>query len=239
LSPSRFDRTADRYAQSAARRDWSGLASWCSPAPGDCALDVAAGPGFLSAALLRVVARAVALDESEALLAHAPEGVERVVGDAAALPFPDGSFEIVTCVNSLHHVPEPDAVLGEAARVLSDGGRIVIQDYLADPDSDAAERWDEIERLRDAGHHHLPPRGFVAGALGRHGLHLAYEEEWTSSWKLDDWVGMAECDEATSARIRELVGADRFSLTAWRGRFSRSPEPWDPSVTVSSGSVLG
>jgi ubiquinone/menaquinone biosynthesis C-methylase UbiE len=222
LSPSRFDRTADRYAQSAARRDWSALAEWCSPAPGDRALDIAAGPGFLSAALLPMLARAVALDESEALLAHAPDGVERVVGDAAALPFPDGSFEIVTCVNSLHHVPDPEAVLGEAARVLSAGGRIVIQDYLADPDADAAARWDEIERLRDAGHHHLPPRGFVAEVLARHGLHLVREDDWESSWKLDDWVGMAECDEATHAQIRERVGADGFSLTAWRGRFERA-----------------
>src|SRR6185503_18637707 len=44
------------------------------------------------------------------------------VADMRALPFPDGSFASVLSVQSLEHVPDPDRVLAEAARVLEPGG---------------------------------------------------------------------------------------------------------------------
>lgn len=218
---SRFDRTAHRYADEARKRDYSELVSWCLPEAGDRALDVAAGPGFLSAALLPHVARAVAFDESEALLAHAPDGVERVSGDADALPFEDGSFDIVTCVHSLHHVPHPETALAEMARVLAPDGRLVVQDYVADPDPAQAREWDEIERLRDPGHGRLLRRGEVAGLVGPCGLAPDDETEWTSTWDAGRWISMVEPDEATAARLVELIGSERFQLIDWRGRFKR------------------
>jgi len=218
---SRFDRTADRYAEEARKRDYSELVRWCMPGPDDRALDVAAGPGFLSAALLPEVARAVAYDSSAALLAHAPDGVEQVTGDAAALPFDDRSFDVITCVHSLHHLPDAAAVLGEMARVLAPGGRLVVQDYVADPDPEEARRWDEIERLRDPGHSRLPRRGEVAELLAGHGLALDEETEWESNWSAERWITMAEPDPATAARIAELIGSERFTIIDWRGRFQR------------------
>ena len=47
---------------------------------------------------------------------------ETVVADMRALPFSDGSFASVLSVQSLEHVPDPDRVLAEAARVLEPGG---------------------------------------------------------------------------------------------------------------------
>jgi SAM-dependent methyltransferase len=218
---SRFDRTAHRYADEARKRDYSELVSWCVPDAGDTALDVAAGPGFLSGALLPHVARAVAFDESGALLAHAPEGVEQVTGDADALPFDDESFDIVTCVHSLHHLPHPETALGEMARVLAPGGRLVVQDYLADPDPEQAAAWDEIERLRDPGHGRLLRRGEVAGLVAPRGLSPDDDTEWTSDWDAGRWISMVEPDEQTAARLLEMIGSDRFQLIDWRGRFKR------------------
>jgi SAM-dependent methyltransferase len=218
---SRFDRTAGRYADEARKRDYSELVRWCLPRPGDRALDVASGPGFLSAALLAEVAHAVAFDASAALLAHAPDGVEQVVGEADSLPFDDGSFDIVTCVHSLHHLPDPRAALVEMARVLAAGGRLVVQDYVADPDPEQARAWDEIERLRDPGHSQLPRRGEAAALLAGHGLTLDEETEWESNWSADRWISMAEPDAETAARLAELIGSERFVIVDWRGRFQR------------------
>jgi 2-polyprenyl-3-methyl-5-hydroxy-6-metoxy-1,4-benzoquinol methylase len=44
-------------------------------------------------------------------------GLSFLAGDAAALPFPDGSRDLVTAVEVLEHVPDPEAVLAEMARV--------------------------------------------------------------------------------------------------------------------------
>ena len=50
---------------------------------------------------------------------------ETVVADMRALPFPDGSFASVLSVQSLEHVPDPERVLSEVARVLVPGGTAV------------------------------------------------------------------------------------------------------------------
>jgi SAM-dependent methyltransferase len=47
-----------------------------------------------------------------------------VLGDLAALPFADASFELVTAFMSLQDVDDPDAALHEIERVLVPGGRI-------------------------------------------------------------------------------------------------------------------
>ena len=70
---SRFDRTADRYAAAARKRDWSDLVAWCEPQPADRVLDVAGGTGALAEALLPLVGSVTVCDVSEAMLAHVPD----------------------------------------------------------------------------------------------------------------------------------------------------------------------
>lgn len=48
--------------------------------------------------------------------------MERVRGDALALPFPSGSFDLVLSGGLLEHFPEPEAVLAEMVRILRPGG---------------------------------------------------------------------------------------------------------------------
>jgi SAM-dependent methyltransferase len=50
---------------------------------------------------------------------------ETVVADMRELPFGDASFASVLSVHSVEHVPDPDSVLAEAARVLEPGGTAV------------------------------------------------------------------------------------------------------------------
>jgi ubiquinone/menaquinone biosynthesis C-methylase UbiE len=50
--------------------------------------------------------------------------------DAARLPFEDGSFDVVLSFMATHHIGDPDAALGEVARVLRPGGQFVYADIL-------------------------------------------------------------------------------------------------------------
>jgi ubiquinone/menaquinone biosynthesis C-methylase UbiE len=63
---------------------------------------------------------------------EAAGGIVYAVGDAAALDFFDGMFDVVVSSSSLHHWADPHAVLAEIARVTRSGGRLVITDWSRD-----------------------------------------------------------------------------------------------------------
>lgn len=49
-----------------------------------------------------------------------------IVGDIAAVPEPDGSFDAVLCVEVFEHIPHPVEALREFARLLKPGGRLIL-----------------------------------------------------------------------------------------------------------------
>jgi len=218
---SRFDRTADRYAAHAAGREWGGFVAWCECRPEDRVLDVAGGPGTLAGVVVGSVATVTVLDSSPRLLEHVPAGVERVIGRAEQLPFPAAAFDLVTCVNSLHHIARPARALDEMARVLAPGGRIVLEDMVADPDGRRARRWEEIERLRDPEHGRLISPGEARGPLQAQGLHLDAEELWLRTSEVAPWLEVAGCTGGAAARVREMIGASEFEVRVWRARYRR------------------
>jgi arsenite methyltransferase len=108
--------------------------------PGESGLDVGCGVAYLACELAREVApggRIAAIDRSsEAVEASrlrvGQEGLDGVVtvqsGDAAELPFPEQSFDFVVSAQVYCYVPDVARAIGEAARVLRKGGRLVVLD---------------------------------------------------------------------------------------------------------------
>lgn len=100
--------------------------------PGERVVDVGFGGGYALDRLAPLVRpeRAVGVEVSDAMIAVVRERAggshDLHRADAAALPFPDGSFDAVLCVNTIYFWPEPDRVLREMHRVLRPGGRLVL-----------------------------------------------------------------------------------------------------------------
>lgn len=105
--------------------------------PGQRALDVGAGSGFLTEGLLAAGLQVVACDQSEAMLRELrrrlgdPDGLQCLVGDAAALPLAEGSFDAVFANMVLHHMEDPGKAIGEWSRLLRAGGVLVVSDLDA------------------------------------------------------------------------------------------------------------
>lgn len=96
-------------------------------------LEVGCGPGELAARVQDDLgAECVAIDISERMVELTrARGVDARVGDVQQLPFPDATFDCVVAAWMLYHVPDVDRALGELARVLRPGGRLVaVTNYL-------------------------------------------------------------------------------------------------------------
>jgi ubiquinone/menaquinone biosynthesis C-methylase UbiE len=163
----RFDRWAPRYERNRrsrcnARAQEEGLAVLALEAR-DRFLDVGCGSGAAVRAAAVRARRAVGVDLAPAMieraqaLAEGQAGVEFLVGDAEALPFPAGSFEALLCSSSFHHYPDPARAVAELARVLAPGGRLA----LAEPSADLllVRVADRVLRRFDGSHVRLYWRG--------------------------------------------------------------------------------
>lgn len=101
--------------------------------PDDRVLDVGCGPGNYTRWLAEAAGGGltVGLDASETMVAAAAarkqgDNIAYLRGDASALPFEDGSFDVVCSVGVIHLVEEPLVALGEMVRVLAPGGRLLV-----------------------------------------------------------------------------------------------------------------
>jgi SAM-dependent methyltransferase len=104
-------------------------------------LEVGCGPGHLSIRLARQHGLEVTgLDLDPAMITRARANADRsansdqrpptlLVGDVAALAFPDRSFDLVVSTLSMHHWADPTAGLAEIGRVLRPGARALIWDF--------------------------------------------------------------------------------------------------------------
>jgi demethylmenaquinone methyltransferase/2-methoxy-6-polyprenyl-1,4-benzoquinol methylase len=107
---------------------------------GERALDLCCGTGDLALALAKNGATTTGLDFSEKMLAVAEarrvknsklktQNLKFLQGDAMQLPFPDGSFDIVTVGYGLRNLASWETGLAEMHRVARPGARLIVLEF--------------------------------------------------------------------------------------------------------------
>lgn len=108
------------------------LLEQAAPSAGQRVIDLACGSGVVTELIANAVGpegSVVGLDFSPPMLGVArakqisTAPVEWVECDAAAIPFPDASFDLATCQHGVQFFPDPVACAKEVKRVLKPGGR--------------------------------------------------------------------------------------------------------------------
>jgi SAM-dependent methyltransferase len=182
----------------------------------ELALDSGCGTGSFAFALAPLVGEVVGVDTRadflDAARERAPENVRFVEGDAMALPFEYGGFDIAACVRALHHVRRPELAVSELARVTRPGGRLLIADQLGSVDPLRSLEQDRFERLRDPTHTRLLPEADIRGFLDANDLILVTSEIVRETVDLEQRLELARVPVDERVRIRGLAPGAEYEI---------------------------
>jgi ubiquinone/menaquinone biosynthesis C-methylase UbiE len=135
--------------------------------------------------------------------------------DAAALPFVDGSFDVVVSRFALHHFEDPAVQIAEMRRVLRPGGRLAVADLISDPDPEIATLQNHLERLRDPSHTRMLPLDELAELVG--GTDVEFRD---TERQLEPWLAQTHTSKRAANQIRKALQAelDGGAATGFRPR---------------------
>ena len=196
-------------------------------------LDLCCGQGALTAMLTQAGARAVGLDFSPEMLALAAvtaPAAELQQGDAAALPFDDGSFDVVLCNFGMMHLPDRPKALDEIRRVLRPDGAFLMAAWAAPEHSPAfGTVFSAIKAHADLSIVPAQPDLFVFARpieaerlMAAAGLALIAHDTVTPVWELSEPDGLFDiflnatvaAAQLLKAQKPEVIEAIRDQITA-------------------------
>ena len=178
-------------------------------------LDVGCGAGHTALAFAPHVAEVVALDMTQEMLDEAARlarqrGLANVAfqhGFAEELPFPDGSFEIVTSRFCAHHYADPARATREAARVLHAGGRYLLVDCIALEDPVQDTYLNALEVLRDPSHVRDASVSQWFAMFAAAGLAQTLVARWKLRLEFEPWLARIGTPRSLAEGIRSLMDA--------------------------------
>ena len=138
-----------------------GFSNFVSITSDDTLLDVASGTGDFVVFSSDKVKNATGIDISDRLVGLSCDKKDQLhltnidfkIGDVEDLPFTDGSFTVVTCKSSLHHMPRYEKVFSEILRCCKRNGRVALCDIMAFDDPEIDDFFEKFEKLVDISHY--------------------------------------------------------------------------------------
>jgi 2-polyprenyl-3-methyl-5-hydroxy-6-metoxy-1,4-benzoquinol methylase len=162
---------------------------WLGLSPGRVLLDVACGSGGPALRMAAVTGcSVVGIDVHEEAIQTASSMASQrdlaaraqfQVADATRrLPFSEGSFDAITCIDAINHLPDRPGVIAEWARVLKPGGRLLFTDPIT---VTGALTNAEIAARSSTSFYLFVPHGYDERVLAQCGLRLLVCEDVTAN----------------------------------------------------------
>jgi len=185
-------------------------------------LDVGCGAGHTGAAFAPHVGSVEGLDLTPAMLEQSQllareRGLTNFTtrqADVERLPYPDGSFDVVTCRQCAHHFSHPVRAVAEISRVLRRGGRFVLVDSVAPEEASHDTFLNTIERLRDPSHvrdhsvsqwqRMLAGSNLAGGVVERFDVYIEFES----------WIARQRTGEMAVSMLKELLDTAHAEIRA-------------------------
>jgi ubiquinone/menaquinone biosynthesis C-methylase UbiE len=176
-------------------------------------LDIATGGGHTANAFAPLVKKVTALDLTAEMLAAAESfitgnghsNVEFVRGDAENLPFPDDSFDIVTCRIAPHHFPNVDLFIKEVYRVLKPNGQFLLDDNVVPENEEYDQFYNKIEKLRDYSHFRAWKKTEWIKKLEESGLEIFEWYRFEKTFRFEPWCANMKLPEPGKNNLTQLL----------------------------------
>lgn len=174
-------------------------------------LDIATGSGFLALEYAKTGAKVIGSDITRNLLVYALErqknlGISNtgfLLSDVESLPFPERTFDIVSCRFAFHHFPDPRKALAEMKRVCK--GRIVLVDGTSSEDHTKSRLHNRIEKVRDTSHVRIYSLSELKEMFNDLGAVITDLVHWDILMDFDDWMKRAGTDANKTSNIKHLM----------------------------------
>lgn len=213
-----FDRAAAAYGTSpifAQGHDLALMVEATKPTAEMAVLDVGCAAGHTAFAFAPHVREVVGVDLSRDMLAEAArQAAARSIANvrweeasATALPYADGTFDIVACRMVAHHFSSLGPPLTEMARVLKPGGQCLIVDIISPEDAALAEFINRVEALRDPSHGRDWALSEWEAAGARIGVPFEIVARWDLPLDFADWTARQQTPPASVAQLEALFDA--------------------------------
>lgn len=192
-----------------------GLVAMADPRPVDHLLDVGTGAGAVALAFAAHVARVTAVDVAPAMLERAELArVERGVGnvdvrwaDAAALPYPAETFDLVTSRDLLCYFSELGPLFEGWRRVLRPTGKLLLDEVVGSEDPVKRATHQALETQRDPAIARLYAESEIAGALAQAGFRLERGEIYHVAQDEQSWLTTAALTDEERGHLLEMLRA--------------------------------
>ena len=215
----KFGEAAAEYAASAVHARGASLArlvELVDPKPSWRVLDVATGAGHTALAFAPRVARVTASDVTDAMLVEAKKlakarglvNFRTARARAEDLPFPDMSFDLVTCRLAAHHFENTGAFAEEAFRVLIPNGVFALVDNVSPNSRDWPAVYKDFEKLRAPSHGRCLALSEWAALLEDAGFAVEHSEHMDQDIEFDPWVQRMRYAGSTIARLKAMLGEE-------------------------------
>jgi ubiquinone/menaquinone biosynthesis C-methylase UbiE len=164
-------------------------------------LDVACGTGILLRQLLDQVpgVEAYGVDASADMLVQARmalkgqqhvhlERVQVGTDETADLPFAQERFDLITCTNALHDIPDPVGILAGLMRLLAPGGQLVVEDFARREPLFLWAAFEWLLRRIEGSNVHAYTLAEAQTLCKKAGLHVVSSNVFKVDWLWHGWV---------------------------------------------------
>jgi ubiquinone/menaquinone biosynthesis C-methylase UbiE len=183
-------------------------------------LDIATGGGHVANALAPNFQKVTAFDLTEDMLNEAEQFIRAngqanvvfVQGDAENTPFPNESFDTVTCRIAAHHFPAVDRFVSEVFRVLKSGGLFVLVDNVAPEKNEYDEFYNSVEKKRDPSHFRAYKKSEWILKVEKAGLYIESMFTFEKKFDYETWCKMMDLPEKDKTELSKYMKAATDSM---------------------------